>query len=80
MYNFIMYSDGEKVYIEDDDICVNCENYVKEFACPLLNALVQGDVFLEDSLVVTRCGFYREFRRVLRIVRNNKKNENNNTD
>jgi hypothetical protein len=44
----------------------------------LLGALVQGDVYLEDSLVVKKCGFYKEFKRVLHIVRNNKKNENDN--
>lgn len=73
-----MYSDGEKVYVEDDDICLSCENYVKVFDCPLLGALVQGDVYLEDSLIVKKCGFYKEFKRVLHIVRNNKKNENDN--
>ncbi len=77
---FVMYSDGDKVYVEDEDLCLTCENYVREFDCPLLGALVQGDVFLEDSLIVSRCGFYKEFKRVLHIVRNNKKNENNNTD
>ena len=56
MYNvFVMYSDGDKVFIEDDDLCITCENYVKEFDCPLLSALVLGDVFLEDSLIVSRC-------------------------
>ena len=75
-----MYSDGEKVYVEDDDLCLSCESYVKEFDCPLLGALVQGDVFIEDSLIVTNCGFYKEFKRELYIVRNNKKNENNNTN
>lgn len=75
-----MYSDGEKVYIEDDDLCLSCENYVKDFACPLLGALVQGDVFIEDNLVVTKCGFYKEFKRVLHIVRNNKKDDNYNND
>ncbi len=72
-----MYSDGEKVYMEDDDLCLSCENYVKEFECPLLGALVQGTVYLEDNLVVKKCGFYKEFKRVLHIVRN-KKDENNN--
>ena len=80
VYNKLMYSDGTKVYIEDDDLCQNCENYVKEFDCPLLGALIQGTVFIEDSLVVKRCGFYKEFKRVLHIVRNNTKNENNNPD
>lgn len=75
-----MYSDGQKIFIEDDDLCMSCENYVKEFDCPLLNALVQGDVFLEDSLVVRRCAFYKEFKRVLHIVRNIKKNGNHNTN
>lgn len=76
-YNLHMYSDGEKIFIEDDDICLTCENYVKEFDCPLINALVLGDVYLEDSLIVTRCGFYKEFKRVLHIVKDNNKNENN---
>jgi len=75
-----MYSDGEKVYIEDEDLCLTCENYVKEFDCPLLSALVQGDVFLEDNLVVTRCAFFKEFKRVLHIVKSEKTNENNNND
>ena len=73
-----MYSDGEKVYIEDDDICLTCENYVKDFDCPLLGALIQGDVFIEDSLIVTKCGMYKEFKRVLHIVRY--KDEKNNAD
>ena len=73
-----MYSDGEKVYIEDEDICLTCENYVKDFDCPLLGALIQGDVFIEDSLIVTKCGMYKEFKRVLHIVRN--KDEKNNAD
>ena len=74
-----MYSDGEKVYIEDDDICLTCENYVKDFDCPLLGALIQGDVFIEYSLIITKCGMYKEFKRVLHIVRK-KENENDNSD
>ena len=74
-----MYSDGEKVYIEDDDICLTCENYVKDFDCPLLGALIQGDVFIEDSLIITKCGMYKEFKRVLHIVRK-KENETDNSD
>ena len=74
-----MYSDGEKVYIEDDDICLTCENYVKDFDCPLLGALIQGDVFIDDSLIITKCGMYKEFKRVLHIVRK-KENENDNSD
>ncbi len=68
-----MYSDGEKVYVEDEDLCLSCENYVKEFDCPLLGALVQGDVLLEDSMIVKRCGFYKEFKRVLYIIKDDKK-------
>lgn len=64
-----MYSKNSKVFIEDDDLCITCENYVKEIDCPLLAALALGDVFLEDSLQVTSCGFYREFKRNLRIVK-----------
>ncbi len=71
--NGVMYSDGEKVYVEDEDLCLSCENYVKEFDCPLLGALVQGDVLLEDSMIVKRCGFYKEFKRVLYIIKDDKK-------
>jgi len=73
-----MYSNGDKVFVEDDDLCLTCENYVKVFDCPLLSALVSGDVYLEDSIVVKRCGFFKEFKRVLHIVRNNKNNETDN--
>ncbi len=74
-----MYCSDSKIFIEDEDICITCENYVKELNCPLLSALVQGDVFLEESLIVKRCGFYKEFKRYLHIVRS-KKNENNNVN
>lgn len=59
---------NSRVFIEDDDLCINCENYVHDLDCPLLSALAQGDVFLEGSLQVTSCGFYKEFRRNLRVV------------
>ena len=49
------------------------KHYVKEFDCPLLGALVQGDVLLEDSMIVKRCGFYKEFKRVLYIIKDDKK-------
>lgn len=64
-----MYCLNEKVFIEDDDLCTTCENYVQSVNCPLLSALAQGDVFLEDSLTVTCCGFYKEFKRTLRVVK-----------
>lgn len=63
-----MYCVNSRVFIEDDDLCINCENYVHDLDCPLLSALAQGDVFLEGSLQVTSCGFYKEFRRNLRVV------------
>lgn len=64
-----MYCIDSKVFIEDDDLCINCQNYVQSVNCPLLSALAQGDVFLEDSLTVKGCGFYDEFKRSLRIVK-----------
>ncbi|MBO6088574.1 hypothetical protein J6P92_09580 [bacterium] len=72
-----MYYENGKIFIEDDDQCVNCQNYLEGVACPLLNALGQKAVYLEDSLTVTNCGFFRKFKRCLRIVRDN---ENNNAD
>ena len=61
--------DNETVYIEDDDQCITCENYAKGVACPLLEALGQGFVYLEGSLSVTNCGFYKEFKRHLKLVK-----------
>lgn len=68
-----MYCIDYTVYIEDDDQCITCENYSRGVACPLLEALGQGVVYLEDNLTVTNCGFYKEFKRTLKLV---KKEEN----
>lgn len=70
-----MYTVDDTVYIEDDDQCINCENYARGVACPLLEALGQGVVYLEDSLTVTNCGFYKEFKRTLKLVKKEEKNE-----
>lgn len=64
-----MYCIDNIVYIEDEDQCLTCENYAKGVACPLLEALGEGVVYLEDSLTVTNCGFYKEFKRTLKLVR-----------
>lgn len=64
-----MYCINGTIYIEDQDQCLTCENYAKGVACPLLEALGQGVVYLEDSLTVTNCGFYKEFKRMLKIVK-----------
>lgn len=64
-----MYCVDDTVYIEDEDQCLTCENYAKGVACPLIEALGQGVVYIEDSLIVTNCGFYKEFKRMLKIVR-----------
>ena len=63
-----MYCDEGTVFIEDDDQCLTCENYARGVACPLLEALGEGIVSLEDSMVVTNCGFYKEFKRTLKLV------------
>lgn len=65
-----MYCVDYTVYIEDQDQCLTCENYARGVACPLLEALGQGVVYLEDSLTVTNCGFYKEFKRTLKLVKN----------
>lgn len=71
-----MYCIDYTVYIEDDDQCLTCDNYAKGVSCPLLEALGQGVVYLEDSLTVTNCGFYKEFKRNLKLVKDeNKEND-----
>jgi len=69
VYNCFMYCADDKIYIEDDDQCITCKNYAVGVACPLLMALGQGVVYMEDSLTVTNCGFYEKFTRTLRIVK-----------
>lgn len=63
-----MYIENDNLTIEEDDMCITCENLQKGIACPLLHALAQGVVFIEDSLHVTNCGFYKEFTRHLHLV------------
>lgn len=71
VYNAFMYCSDGKIYIEDDDQCIDCKNYAEGVSCPLLTALGLGVVYMEDSLTVTNCGFFEKFVRKLHIVRNN---------
>ncbi len=63
-----MYFENGNITIEDDDQCITCENLQKGIACPLVQALAEGVVFIEDSLNVSNCGFYKKFERHLRLV------------
>jgi len=63
-----MYIENGNLVIEDDDQCTTCANLNKGIACPLLQALAQGVVFIEDSLNVSNCGFYEKFERHLKLV------------
>lgn len=65
-----MYTDeNNTTYIEEDDQCITCENYAKGVACPLLEAIGEGVVYLEGNLTVSNCGFYKEFKRHLKLVK-----------
>ena len=59
MYNLYMYCSDGKIFIEDNDLCIDCSN------------LGLGVVYLKDNLTVTNCGFFKKFKRSLHIVRNN---------
>lgn len=72
-----MYSDGGRIFIEEEDQCIECKNYAEGVSCPLLTALGLGVVYIEDSLTVTNCGFFEKFERHLHIVRDD---ENDNSD
>ena len=63
-----MYFENGNVHIEEDDECITCENLQKGVACPLIMAIAQGAVFIDESLNVTNCGFYKKFERHLRLV------------
>lgn len=71
MYNLFMYCDNGKVFIEEDDQCMDCKNYAQGLDCTLLTALALGVVYIEDTLTVTKCGFFEKFTRSLHIVKNN---------
>ncbi len=63
-----MYFENGNVHIEEDDECISCENLQKGVACPLILAIAQGAVFIDDSLNVVNCGFYKKFERHLKLV------------
>lgn len=63
-----MYYYNNSVYVEDEDQCQTCSNFAQGVACPLLQALGMGMVVLQDSMIVTNCGFYKEFKRHLRLM------------
>lgn len=71
MYNLAMYCENGQIYIEGDDQCISCKNYAEGVSCPLLTALGLGVVYIEDSLIVSNCGFFEKFERHLHIVREN---------
>lgn len=62
-----MYYDGT-VHVEPDDQCFECEYFLKGVTCPLLEALGVGVVSLETDITVQNCGFFKPFKRVLRLV------------
>ena len=76
-YNKLMYCSDGKIFIEENDQCMDCKYYAQGVACPLLSALGLGVVYIEDSLTVANCGFFEKFERHLHVVR---KNANNNSD
>lgn len=64
-----MYCYNGSVHVEKEDQCMSCKNFTKGVACPLLEALGLGVVKLEGTMYVTNCGFYEEFTRHLKLVK-----------
>ncbi len=62
-----MFFDGQ-VHIEEDDQCYTCEHFLKGVQCPLLEALAEGVVELDEDITVKNCGFYKQFHRHLRLI------------
>lgn len=63
-----MFYENNEVRIDENDQCITCENFAKGVNCPLIEALGMGVVFFDEELLVTNCGFYKEFKRHLKIV------------
>jgi hypothetical protein len=63
-----MYLDVD-LHLEADDQCMSCEHFNRGVACPLLEALTSGVVALQMDVVVKNCGFYKEFKRHLNVVK-----------
>jgi hypothetical protein len=62
-----MYFDGS-VHIEEEDQCYSCEYFLKGVSCPLLEALGVGVAHLDGDVLVRNCGFYKEFKRHLKLI------------
>ncbi len=63
-----MYFEDGSVFVEKQDQCMTCSNFVRGVACPLLQALGMGVVTLDGVMYVTNCGFYKEHVRHLRLI------------
>jgi len=70
-----MYLYNKKIFMEDKDQCNKCEYINKGVACPLIQALQEGVVCIPDDITmnVTGCGFYVEYERPLKIVKDKEK-------
>ena len=66
-----MYFENGSVFIEKQDQCMTCRNFIQGVACPLLQALAMGIVTMDGLMYVTNCGFYEEHIRTLRLVVDN---------
>ncbi len=63
-----MYFIDGQIHIEQDDQCFSCEFFQKGIACPLLEALGEGVVYLDGDIQVSNCGFYKPFKRHLKVI------------
>ncbi len=72
-----MYFEDGSVFVEKQDQCMTCSNFVKGVACPLLQALGMGVVTLDGVMYVTNCGFYKEHVRHLRLIQNDEQKIDN---
>ncbi|MEB3245691.1 MAG: hypothetical protein VKJ06_06880 [Vampirovibrionales bacterium] len=66
-----MYVEDNIVRIETDDQCNTCAYFLRGVTCPLIEALGSGIVTLEIEVNVTNCGFYKAFKRHLKLVDTN---------
>ncbi len=66
-----MFADGEKCFIEVDDLCNTCQYAKNTIDCPLVQAVGYGHLYMSDEgFVVSNCKLYKQTKMKLISIEN----------